>query len=249
MAKTVFITGATSGFGEATARRFSAEGWQTVITGRRAERLDKLKAELPTPCHTIKLDVRDKAAVDAAVAGLPDAFKPIDVLVNNAGLAVGLEPADAANMDDWEQMIDTNVKGLVYVTRAVLPMMVAAGYGHVVNLSSVAANWPYPGGNVYGATKAFVTQFSLNLRADLVAKNIHVTDIEPGLANTEFSTVRFKGDKSKADDVYKGTEPMTASDIADAIFWAATRPRNVNINRIEMMAGCQAFSPFNIVRK
>ena len=146
-------------------------------------------------------------------------------------------------------MIDTNIKGLLYTTRAMLPHMVTAGSGHVINIGSVAGNWPYPGGNVYGATKAFVKQFTLNLRADLVGKNIRATDIEPGLANTEFSAVRFKGDSDKADTFYDGTEPLIAEDIADAIFWAASRPKNVNINRIEMMAGCQAFSPFNIVRK
>ncbi|MBO6559020.1 MAG: SDR family NAD(P)-dependent oxidoreductase [Nisaea sp.] len=249
MAKTVFITGATSGFGEATARRFAAEGWQTIISGRRTDRLEKLKNELPTPCHAITLDVQDKAAVDAAVAGIPDGFKPVDVLVNNAGLALGLEGADEVSIEDWETMIDTNIKGLLYCTRALLPLMVEAGHGHVVNLGSVAGNWPYPGGNVYGATKAFVRQFTLNLRADLVAKNIRATDIEPGLANTEFSSVRFKGDTDKAGEVYSGIDPLRAEDIADAIFWAASRPANVNINRIEMMAGCQAFSPFNIVRK
>ncbi|WP_420404966.1 SDR family oxidoreductase [Nisaea sp.] len=249
MAKTAFITGATSGFGEATARRFAAEGWQTIITGRRTERLETLKNELPTPCFAITLDVQDKEAVNAAAAGVPDGFKPIDVLVNNAGLALGLEGADEVAIEDWETMIDTNIKGLLYCTRALLPYMVAAGRGHVINIGSVAGNWPYPGGNVYGATKAFVRQFTLNLRADLVAKNIRATDIEPGLANTEFSTVRFKGDKEKADDFYTGIDPLNAEDIADAVFWAATRPANVNINRIEMMAGCQAFSPFNIVRK
>jgi NADP-dependent 3-hydroxy acid dehydrogenase YdfG len=193
--------------------------------------------------------VQDKAAVDADVAGIPDGFKPVDVLVNNAGLALGLEGADEVSIEDWETMIDTNIKGLLYCTRALLPLMVEAGHGHVVNLGSVAGNWPYPGGNVYGATKAFVRQFTLNLRADLVAKNIRATDIEPGLANTEFSSVRFKGDTDKAGEVYSGIDPLRAEDIADAIFWAASRPANVNINRIEMMAGCQAFSPFNIVRK
>ena len=249
MTKTVFITGATSGFGEATARRFAAEGWQTIITGRRTDRLEKLQGELPTPCHAVTLDVQDKAAVDACIAGIPESFKPVDVLVNNAGLALGLESADEVAIEDWETMVDTNIKGLLYTTRAMLPHMVSAGSGHVINLGSVAGSWPYPGGNVYGATKAFVKQFTLNLRADLVGKNIRATDIEPGLANTEFSAVRFKGDNDKADNFYDGTDPLTADDIADAIFWAASRPANVNINRIEIMAGCQAFSPFNIVRK
>jgi 3-hydroxy acid dehydrogenase / malonic semialdehyde reductase len=248
MAKTVFITGATSGFGRATAKRFDAEGWQTIITGRRGERLDSLKAELTNPCHSAILDVTKKDDVNALVEALPAAFTPIDVLVNNAGLALGLEGADEVAMDDWETMIDTNIKGLLYCTRAILPQMVANGYGHVVNIGSIAGNWPYPGGNVYGATKAFVRQFTLNLRADLVGKNIHATDIEPGLAETEFSKVRFKGDADKAAQVYDDVDPLQPTDIADAVFWAASRPRNVNINRIEMMAGAQAFSPFNIVR-
>ncbi len=228
MTKTVFITGATSGFGDATARRFDREGWQTIISGRRTERLDALKAELTNPSHAITLDVTDRASVEAAFAGLPAEFQPIDVLVNNAGLAVGLEGADAVALGDWELMVDTNIKGLLYCTRTALPMMVAAGGGHVINLGSVAGAYPYPGGNVYGATKAFVHQFTLNLRADLVAKNIGATDIAPGLADTEFSTVRFKGDKSKADAVYDGIKPITADDVADAVFWAATRPKNVN---------------------
>lgn len=248
MAKTAFITGATSGFGRATAKRFDAEGWQTVISGRRSERLDSLKAELTNPCHSIVLDVRDRAAVYAAVEGLPKEFTPIDVLVNNAGLAVGLEGADEVSIDDWELMVDTNIKGLLYCTRSLLPQMVANGYGHVVNIGSIAGYWPYPGGNVYGATKAFVRQFSLNLRADLVGKNIHVTDIEPGLAETEFSEVRFKGDKDKASAVYDDVDPIKPEDVADAVFWAATRPKNINVNRIEIMAGAQAFAPFNIVR-
>ncbi len=248
MAKTAFITGATSGFGKATAKRFDADGWQTIISGRRGERLEALKDEMANPCHTIVLDVQDKQAVSAAVAALPGDFKPIDVLVNNAGLALGLGAADEASLDDWDTMVDTNIKGLLYCTRAILPQMVANGSGHVVNLGSVAGYWPYPGGNVYGATKAFVRQFSLNLRADLVGKNIHVTDIEPGLAETEFSEVRFKGDKDKAATVYEGVDALTAEDIADAVFWAASRPGHVNINRIEMMPGAQAFSPLNVVK-
>ncbi|MEQ8397259.1 SDR family NAD(P)-dependent oxidoreductase [Thalassobaculum sp.] len=248
MTKTVFITGATSGFGMATARRFAAEGWQTIITGRRGERLDALKAELKTPCHAAVMDVTDKAAVNAVVAALPAAFTPIDVLVNNAGLALGLGTADQADITDWETMVETNIMGVLYCTKAILPQMIDNGYGHVVNIGSIAGNWPYPGGNVYGATKAFVRQFSLNLRADLVGKNIHATDIEPGLSETEFSQVRFKGDADKASQVYTDTQPMRPEDIADAVYWAASRPRNVNINRIEMMAGCQAFASFNIVR-
>ena len=176
------------------------------------------------------------------------ALRRVDVLVNNAGLAVGLEPADGVDLDDWDTMVDTNIKGLMYCTRACLPQMVENGYGHIVNLGSVAGAYPYPGGNVYGATKAFVRQFSLNLRADLVGKNIHVTDVAPGLANTEFSAVRFKGDQEKADAVYSGVDPIRAEDVADAVYWAASRPPNININMIEIMAGKQAFNPFNVVK-
>ncbi|AHC73641.1 NADP-dependent L-serine/L-allo-threonine dehydrogenase YdfG [Candidatus Endolissoclinum faulkneri L5] len=247
-AKKVFITGATSGFGKAIAQRFDAEGWYTVISGRRSRRLETLKQNLLNPCHSIVLDVRNLDAVTAAVCALPDVFTPVDVLVNNAGLALGMMDADEVCIEDWELMVDTNIKGLLYCTRTILPQMVKRGSGHVVNIGSIAGYWPYPGSNVYGATKAFVRQFSLNLRADLVSKNIHVTDIEPGLAETEFSEVRFKGDKKKAADIYRDVSPIKPDDIADAVFWAVSRPRNININRIEIMAGAQAFSPLNIVR-
>lgn len=248
MGATAFVTGATSGFGEAITRRFVAEGWRVVASGRRADRLDALRAELGDAVLPVVLDVRDRDAVFAAVEALPDAWGPVRVAVANAGLALGLEPADRADLDDWETMIDTNVKGLVYTIRALLPGMVAAGGGHVVTLGSVAGLYPYPGGNVYGATKAFVAQLALNLRADLVSKGIRVTDIEPGLADTEFSVVRFKGDADKAKKVYEGIAPLTADDIADAVWWAVSRPPNVNVNRIELMAGCQAFGPFQVVR-
>lgn len=248
MGATAFVTGATSGFGEAITRRFVAEGWRVIASGRRAERLDALRAELGEAVLPVVLDVRDRAAVSAAVEAIPDAWGPVRVAVANAGLALGLEPADRADLDDWDTMIDTNVKGLVYTIRALLPGMVAAGGGHVVTLGSVAGSYPYPGGNVYGATKAFVAQLALNLRADLVSKGIRVTDIEPGLADTEFSVVRFKGDADKAKKVYDGIAPLTADDIADAVWWAVSRPPNVNVNRIELMAGCQAFGPFQVVR-
>ena len=241
---TIFLTGATSGFGKAAARKFAAAGAKVVITGRRQERLEELAAEFPGQMHPIVLDVRDNAAVDAAVDGLPDDFKGINLLINNAGLALGLEPAHKVDLNDWEVMVDTNIKGLLYCTRKILPLMVDAGAGHVINISSVAGSYPYPGGNVYGATKSFVTQFSLNLRADLVSENVRVTDIEPGLAETEFSLVRFKGDSEKAKGPYSNLQPMTADDIADAIYWAATLPGHVNINRIEMMPTIQAFGPF-----
>lgn len=246
---TVFVTGATSGFGEAIARRFAQAGARLIICGRRADRLEKLAGELGVPVHAIILDVRDRAAVEQAVAALPADFAAIDVLVNNAGLALGLEPAPQAKLDDWDTMVDTNIKGLTYVTRAVLPGMVARKRGHVVNMGSVAGTYPYPGGNVYGGTKAFVEQFSLNLRADLSGSNVRVTNIAPGLAETEFSEVRFKGNKSKAAAVYAGTQPLTSADIAECVFWAASLPAHVNINHIEVMATCQSFSPFTIHRE
>ncbi|WP_207461529.1 bifunctional NADP-dependent 3-hydroxy acid dehydrogenase/3-hydroxypropionate dehydrogenase YdfG [Azospirillum sp. SYSU D00513] len=246
----LFITGATAGFGAAIARRFVAEGHKVVVTGRRADRLDALVAELGAAAHGLVFDVRDQAAVEAAVAALPAAFAEVDVLVNNAGLALGLDPAHKASLDDWNVMVDTNVKGLMYVTRALLPGMVARGRGHVVNMGSVAANWPYPGGNVYGATKAFVRQFSLNLRADLLGTPVRVTDIEPGLVGgTEFSAVRFKGDGDRAANPYKGTTPLTPEDVAEAVRWVATLPPHVNINTLEMMPVCQTFGPLSIDRK
>jgi 3-hydroxy acid dehydrogenase / malonic semialdehyde reductase len=246
----VFVTGATAGFGLAIARRFAADGARIIAAGRRQERLDALVAELGAAAvHPLALDVRDREAVMAAVSGLPAAFAEIDVLVNNAGLARGLEPAQSADLDDWDAMIDTNVKGLVYATRAVLPGMVARGRGHVVNLGSTAGEFPYPGGNVYGATKAFVRQFSLNLRADLFGTPVRVTEIEPGLVGgTEFSNVRFKGDDAKAAGIYQGTEPLTPEDIADAVHWVATRPARVNVNVLQVMPVVQSFAPLRIHR-
>jgi 3-hydroxy acid dehydrogenase/malonic semialdehyde reductase len=245
--RTVLVTGATAGFGAAIARRFAAAGADLVVCGRRAERLDALKAELKDRNVTAEtLDVRDRAAVAALAARLP----AIDVLVNNAGLALGLEGAHAADLDDWETMIDTNLKGLMYMTRAILPGMVERDRGHVVNISSVAGSYPYPGGNMYGATKAAVTQFSLNLIADLVKTRVRVTNIEPGLCGgSEFSQVRFHGDAEKAAKVYEGTTPLSSEDVAESVFWAASLPAHVNINRIEMMPVCQASGPFAIHRE
>jgi len=247
--RTAFVTGATSGFGAATARRLAADGIRLILCGRRRERLEEIAAELRVPTHSLVLDVRDRDAVAHAVSSVPEGFMEIDLLVNNAGLALGLEPAHAANLEDWETMVDTNVKGLLYCTKAVLPGMVRRDRGHIVNVGSIAGSYPYPGGNVYGATKAFVEQFSLNLRADLLGTNVRVTNVEPGLSETEFSLVRYKGDRTKAASVYRGTSPITAADVADAIHWAATRPPHLNVNRIEMMPVCQANGPFAIHRK
>lgn len=247
--KVILITGATSGFGEGCVHRFANEGCSLILTGRREKRLDKLNKELKCPVHTLSFDIRDKKSTFNSIESLPREFSEIDVLVNNAGLALGLEPAYEASPEQWEQMIDTNNKGLVYITRAVLPGMVERGRGHVINIGSIAGNYPYPGGNVYGATKAFVKQFSLNLRADLLKNNIRVTNIEPGMAETEFSVVRFGGDEQRARSVYKGTKPLTSEDIAEAVFWAVSQPAHVNINSIELMPTCQAFSGFAVHRK
>ncbi|CBJ81453.1 putative oxidoreductase, NAD(P)-binding domain [Xenorhabdus bovienii str. Jollieti] len=245
----VFVTGATSGFGEAIVRRFIKHGSVVIATGRRQDRLDRLKTELGENFHPIQLDVRDRNAIEKVVQELPDVLRNVDVLVNNAGLALGLEPAHKANPDDWETMIDTNTKGLVNMTRALLPNMVQINHGHVINIGSTAANWPYAGGNVYGATKAFVKQFSLGLRADLQGKNIRVTDIEPGLVGgTEFSQVRFKGNDEKVSKTYDGAEALTPDDIAEAVFWVATLPSRVNINTLEMMPVCQSFAGLSVHR-
>ena len=248
MSITVFVTGASSGFGAAVARRFAADGARVVVAARRVDRVKELASELGPQVLPLALDVRDRAAVAAAVEGLPEEFKAIDVLVNNAGLALGLGPAQDADLDDRDRMIDTNCKGLVYCTRAILPGMVARGRGHVINLGSVAGAYPYPGGNVYGGTKAFVHQFSLNLRSDVHGTGVRVTCVEPGMADTEFSLVRFSGDQSKADNVYAGMQPLTADDIAESIHWAATMPQHVNVNTIELMATAQSFAPFQVAR-
>jgi 3-hydroxy acid dehydrogenase / malonic semialdehyde reductase len=244
----VFITGASSGFGAAIARRFAADGARVILAARRVDRLTALAADLPAPAHVVPLDVRDRAAVERAVAGLPDELAAVTVLVNNAGGAFGLEPAPEADLDDWDAMVDTNCKGVMYVTRAVLPGMVARDRGHVINLGSVAGTYPYPGGNVYGATKAFVEQLSLNLRADLAGKRVRVTNIEPGMAETEFSRVRFKGDEARARAVYQGFPPLTSEDVAEAVHWCATLPEHVNVNRLELMSVMQSFAGFSVKR-
>ena len=250
MSGIILITGATSGFGEACARRFAKEGWQLILAARRKDRLKALQEKLggETSVHIMVLDVRDQEAVMTGLTHLPEKFSEIDVLVNNAGLALGLEPAHASAISDWNTMVDTNIKGLMYCTRALLPGMVERNQGHIVNIGSVAGDWPYPGGNVYGATKAFVKQFSQNLRADLFGTAIRVTNIEPGLAETEFSIIRFKGDVKKAGKVYDGTHPITPEDIAAMVHWVVSLPPHININCLEVMPVCQTWGPFAIHR-
>ncbi|ADW19141.1 short-chain dehydrogenase/reductase SDR [Desulfobulbus propionicus DSM 2032] len=250
MQKTICITGATSGFGKACAERFAREGWRLIVTGRRVDRLQELTDQLHgVPVHAVQLDVRDLAAVKTMASNLPEGFRDIDVLVNNAGLALGLEGAHEASLDDWETMIDTNIKGLCYLTRCLLPAMVARNQGHIINMGSIAGNYPYPGGNVYGATKAFVKQFSRNLLTDLIHTKIRVTNIEPGLAESEFSIVRFHGDKDKADAVYKGTQPLTPVDIAEIVHWVTSVPPHVNICTVEVMPVCQSCGPLAVHRE
>ena len=245
----VLVTGASAGFGAAIARRFVREGARVIATARRAEKLAELREELGAALLPLTLDVRERGSVERALTNLPPEFAQIDVLVNNAGLALGLEPAQEAKLDDWDTMVDTNVKGLMYCTRSVLPGIVARNRGHIVNLGSTAAEFPYPGGNVYGATKAFVYQFSLNLRADLLGTRVRVTDIEPGMCGgTEFSNVRFRGDAGKAAAVYAETQALTPEDIADAIHWVATRPWHVNVNSLQLMPVCQAPGPLAVKR-
>jgi 3-hydroxy acid dehydrogenase/malonic semialdehyde reductase len=245
----VFITGATSGFGAAAARRYVAAGGKVIATGRREDRLLALQDELGAEnCHIITLDVRDRDAVTKAIENIPAPFDAINIVLANAGLALGLQPAAETDLDDWQTMIDTNISGLVYTVRLLLPGMIERGGGHVVTLGSVAGDYVYPGASVYAATKAFVKHFALAIRSDLQGKNVRVTNIEPGLTETEFSLVRFKGDEDKADNVYARTQAMNADDIAESIFWATSLPAHVNINRIQMMATTQAIGPFDIYR-
>ena len=249
--KIAFITGATSGFGRATARRFAEAGWALVLTGRRSERLQVLKEELSAkvPVHVAPLDVRDAEAVKTLVADLPEDFRAIRCLVNNAGLALAPEPAQKVDLQDWHTMIDTNITGLVNVTHSLLPTLIETGKGaSIVNIGSVAGQWPYPGGHVYGASKAFVQQFTYNLRCDLQGTGVRVTDIAPGLAETEFTLVRTKGNQAASDALYRDTTPLSAEDIAEQIFYVATLPDHININRLEVMPTRQAWSAFNIDR-
>jgi 3-hydroxy acid dehydrogenase/malonic semialdehyde reductase len=243
---TVLITGVTGGFGAAMARRFAALGCTLILHARNKEKLDALIATLDAKkIIPLIFDMSDITAIAEMTKALP----PVDVLVNNAGLALGLEPAQKAHLDDWDEMIDTNIRGLVHLTHAILPGMVERQHGHVINIGSVAGSWPYASGNIYGATKAFVRQFSLNLRSDLHGTNVRVTNIEPGLAETNFSIARFKGDTERAAKVYEGTTPLSGDDIAETVVWTACLPPHVNINAIEIMPTCQSFAGFQVYRE
>jgi len=245
----VLITGATSGIGMSCAELFSKKGYKTILIGRRKERLLKLSKKLGVKKNLpIQLDVRNKEEVFQTIDKLPNDFKKISILINNAGLAWGLEPAHKVDIKKWETMIDTNCKGLVYMTRAVLPGLIKRNKGHIVNMGSVAGSYPYEGGNVYGGTKAFVKQFSLGLKSDLLGTKVKITNIEPGMADTEFSLIRFSGNKKKAKNVYKNMTPLNGRDIAETIYWAISRPAHVNINRIELMPLQQGFNFFSVSR-
>ena len=245
----VLITGASSGFGEAMARKFVRNGHRVIAAARRTERLAKLHAELSADLLPVTLDVTDRASIPRMLANLPEGWQALDVLINNAGLALGTEPAQVASLDEWETMIETNNKGLVAMTRAVLPGMVERRRGLIVNIGSVAGLTAYPGGNVYGATKAFVYQFTRNLCADLAGTGVRASTIAPGLCGgTEFSNVRYRGDDEAAAKVYEGTEPLTAEDVAEAAYWVATQPAHVNIVSMEMVPNCQGYAGFNVKR-
>ena len=242
------ITGATGGFGVAFAKRFANAGCKLVLHGRNAAKLDALCDTLDVPVHKLVFDICDREETAKQINAIPDDFKNIDVLVNNAGGALGLDKAQEADIEDWENMIEMNNTSLVRITRLVLPNMVARKRGHIINIGSIAGNWPYPGGHVYCAVKAFVKQFSLAIRPDLQGTNVRVTNIEPGMAETPFSVNRFKGDEEKAATVYAGTTPLTAEDIAESVFWAATLPEHVNINSLEIMPTKQSFSALAVER-
>ncbi|WP_194091417.1 SDR family NAD(P)-dependent oxidoreductase [Vibrio hibernica] len=250
MTNIAFITGATSGFGRAAARRFAKDGWSLVLSGRRIERLLELKEELSdVPVHIVQLDVRDDQAVATAVAELPAEFAQVKALINNAGLALAPQSAEKVDLKDWHTMIDTNVTGLVNVTHALLPILIKTGAGStIINVGSIAGQWPYPGSHVYGASKAFVQQFSYNLRCDLQGTGVRVTDIAPGMAETEFTLVRTNGDQTASDNLYSTTTPLSAEDIAEQMFYLATLPDHININRLEVMPTRQAWAGFSVDR-
>lgn len=246
--KIVLITGATGDFGKAFAKKFADLGCALILHGRNAEKLESLRQEFTVPVHTTLFDITDRTAMESAIAEIPSPFKNIELLINNAGGALGLEKAQDSSLDDWDQMISMNVSGLIRMTRLILPVMVDRKCGHIINIGSTAGNYPYPGGHVYCASKAFVKQFSLSLRSDLQSTNIRVTNIEPGMVQTQFSLSRFKGNKEKADAVYANTKPLLAGDVAEAVFWAATLPPHVNINRIELMPTTQSPGALQVER-
>lgn len=250
MVKTVFITGANGGFGSAIAQKFADNGWQLILQVRSQAKADDLIQTLPssTQYHLCICDLTDRDAFDAALNTIPSQFTTIDTLVNNAGLALGLDPAHTCDINDWDTMIDVNIKALTYTTRQILPDMVERQAGHIINIGSTAGNYPYPGGNVYCATKSFVKQFSLCLRGDLHGTGVRVTNLEPGIAETNFSRVRFKNDNDKADAVYKNTTALQGEDIANAVYWATSCPPHMNINRMEIMPTVQSFAPHPIAQ-
>lgn len=246
----VLITGASAGFGKALAERLVANGHRVIGCARRLDKLNALADTLGETFLPMVMDVSDTAAIPQIIADLPADFSQIDVLVNNAGLALGTEPAQNANLDDWMRMTDTNIKGLMAVTHAVLPAMVARDSGYIINVGSIAGSWPYFGGNVYGATKAFVKQFSLNLRADLIGTQVRVTNLEPGnVAGTEFSNVRYHGDDDKAAKVYDGFKTMTGDDIGDILLWLIESPAHINVNRLEVMPVAQTYNGLTIAKQ
>ena len=250
MTLTVLVTGASSGFGAAMARRFVRDGSRVVACARRKDRLDALASELGKNLYPFQLDVTDAPAVAALPASLPDDFREIDVLVNNAGLGLGLSPAHTADLSAWDTMVATNITGMLHMTRALLPGMVARNRGHVVNIGSTAGTYPYPGGHVYGASKAFVRQFTLNLKADLIGSNVRVTDIEPGLVGgSEFSQIRFGGDEARATAMYANVTPLSPEDVAETAAWVIGLPAHMNVNRIELMPTCQASGPLAVKRE
>ena len=245
----VLITGASAGFGEALAKRLVAKGHQVIGCARRLDKLNALADELGELFLPVVMDVSDTASLPQIIANLPADFSQIDVLVNNAGLALGTEPAHKTDLNDWMQMVDTNIKGLIALTHAILPAMVERDRGYIINVGSIAGNWPYYGGNVYGATKAFVKQFSLNLRADLLGTQVRVTNLEPGnIAGTEFSNVRYHGDDDKAAKVYEGFKNMTGDDIGDILLWLIETPAHINVNRMEVMPVAQTYNGLTIAK-
>ena len=250
MPKTALITGATSGFGEATAKKFVENGWKVIVTGRRADRLATLVEALggPSVAHGASFDIRDEAAMNTALDALPADFRNVDLLINNAGLALGTAPAPESKLDDWKTMIDTNITALVTMTKRMLPTLMEHK-GAIINISSTAALYPYTGGNVYGASKAFVKHFSYNLRCDVVGSGVRVTSVEPGLCESEFTLVRTGGNQAAYDALYKGAEAIQPEDIAETLFWVATLPPHININDIELMPVSQTWAGFNIHRK